>query len=173
MFQTKTAALRQMHIRDMKAAWGALVLWLLISLSGCLLVPEDRLEKALKEKDKSGHQIYKLYPGDPRPENSLAILSIGDVPRVTVDGLSVSATDYQLIHLLPGDHTLAWQKEFGFSVMVEPSMTKTAGMTITAELLAGHTYKLFADRTYGTGYRFYFWIEDMTDAKVIGGEKKP
>ena len=150
-----------------------LVLGLLSSLSACLLIPEDRLHQALNAKEQSGHQIYKLYPGSARPLSDVAVVAMGDVPSASIDGLNVSATDYQEIHLLPGQHMLAWRKSFGFSVMVEPAMTKVAEMTIAVELQAGHVYRLFADRTYGTGYRFYYWIEDAADGKVIGGTKKP
>ena len=152
---------------------GAVTLGLLIGLSGCLILPEDRLQQTLNEKDKSGRQIYKLYPGNARPQSGISVVTVGDVPFATIDGLSVNATDYQEIHLLPGLHTLAWRKGFGFSVMVEPSMMKMAETVVSVELLAGHAYKLFADRTHGAGYRFYFWVEDMADGKVVGGTKKP
>lgn len=156
-----------------EALKSILVLGLLLNLSGCLLIPEDRLHQALIAKEKSGPQIYKLYPGSAKPLSDLAIVAIGDVSSASIDGLNVSATDYQEIHLLPGRHLLAWRKGFGFSVMVEPAMTKVAEATITVELQAGHVYQLLADRTYGTGYKFYFWIEDAADGKVIGGTKKP
>jgi len=164
---------RRSRFSYVEALKSVFIVGLLSSLSGCLLIPEDRLHRALNEKEQSGHQIYKLYPGSARPLSDLAVVAIGDVPSANIDGLNVSATDYQEIHLLPGQHMLAWRKGFGFSVMVEPAMMKVAEMAIAVELQAGHVYRLFADRTYGTGYKFYFWIEDTADGKVIGGAKKP
>lgn len=146
---------------------------LYFGLSGCLVIPEDKLYQSLKEREKSVRQVYKLYPGDVKSSSDLAIVEMGDVPLAKIDGLNVSATDYQVIHLLPGEHMLALRQTFGFSVMVEPSMMRKAETAITVELLSDHTYKLFADRTYGTGYKLYFWVEDTTDGKVIGGTKKP
>ncbi len=150
-----------------------LVLGLVSGLTGCLVVPEDQTYQSLIESEKSGRQIYKLYPGKQRPSNELAVVFLNDIPSVSVDGLSVFKTDYQEIHLLPGRHALAWRKVFGFSVMVEPTMMKEAELALEAGLNAGHTYKLFADRTTGQGYRFYFWIEDVASGEVIGGLKKP
>lgn len=164
---------RRLRFSRDEALKTLLVLGLLSSLSGCLLIPEDRLHQALNAKEQSGHQIYKLYPGSTRLLSDLAIVVMGDVSSASIDGLNVSATDYQEIHLLPGQHMLAWRKGFGFSVMVEPTMMKVAEMAIAVQLQAGHVYRLFADRTYGTGYRFYYWIEDAADGKVIGGTKKP
>lgn len=150
-----------------------LVVGLLPSLAGCLVIPEDKTYQALVEEEKSSRQVYKLYPGSVRPASELAIVQVNDVPSATVDGLGVSKTDYQEVHVLPGRHTLAWRKQFGFSVMVEPEMLKQASLTVGVDLQAGHAYKLFADRTYGTGYRFYFWLEDAASRAVVGGTKKP
>lgn len=151
----------------------ALVVGLLPSLAGCLVVPEDKTYQALVAEEKSSRQVYKLYPGSVRPTNELAIVLINDIPFATVDGFGVSKTDYQEVHVLPGRHSLAWRQQFGFSVMVEPAMLKEASLSIAVDLQAGHVYKLFADRTYGTGYRFYFWLEDAASRALVGGTKKP
>ncbi|NTV95594.1 MAG: hypothetical protein HGA75_09285 [Thiobacillus sp.] len=151
----------------------ALVVGLLPSLAGCLVIPEDKTYQALVEEEKSSRQVYKLYPGSVRPANELAILLINDVASATVDGFGVSKTDYQEVHVLPGRHALAWRQQFGFSVMVEPALLKEASLAVAVDLQAGHVYKLFADRTYGTGYRFYFWLEDAASRAVVGGTKKP
>lgn len=146
---------------------------LLPNLAGCLMVVEDKGYQALVAEEKSGRQVYKLYPGITRPLSDLAIVLINDIPTTVIDGLTVAKTDYQEIHLLPGPHTLSWRKQFAFSVMVEPTMSKEAALTLAVDLQAGHTYKLFAERTYGTGYQLYFWIEDVANGKAIGGRKKP
>lgn len=155
------------------ALLAALFMALLSSLAGCLMVMEDKAYQALVAEGKSGHHIYKLYPGDTRQASDLAVVLVNDIPLTVIDGLTVAHTDYQEIHLSPGQHTLTWRKQFGFSVMVEPAMSKEAALTITVDLQAGHTYRLFAERSYGTGYQFYFWIEDVANGKSIGGRKKP
>jgi hypothetical protein len=162
-----------LHAFALSALRCTLLLGLVSGLTGCLVIPEDQTYQSLVESEKSGRQIYKLYPGKHRPASELAVVLLNDIPSVSVDGLSVFKTDYQEIHLLPGPHTLAWRKVFGFSVMVEPSMMKEAELALEAGLKAGHAYKLFADRTTGHGYRFYFWIEDAASGEVIGGLKKP
>ena len=144
-----------------------------VFLAGCLVVPEDKTHQALTARDASRQEIYKLYPGGTRPSSELAILLMGDVPSATIDGLEVRQTDYQIIHLLPGDHAVSWRKTFGFSVMVEPAMTKSAEQSVSVNLQAGHTYKLFADRTYGAQYQLYFWIQDAATGAIVGGRKKP
>jgi len=150
-----------------------LTLGLVSGLTGCLMIPEDKTYQSLVESEKTERQIYKLYPGKHRPTSELAILLLGDIPSITVNGLSVFKTDYQEVHLLPGLQALVWRKVFGFSVMVEPSMIKEAELALEVRLKAGHTYKLFADRTTGHGYRFYFWIMDTVTGEVIGGSKRP
>jgi hypothetical protein len=173
---TKRVLLRRFNLLRLRASTVlqyALLPCLLLVLAGCLLIPEDRAYRSLTELEKGERQIYKLYSGQPRPANELAIVLLGDIPSVTVDGLGTFKADYQEIHLMPGRHALAWRKVFGFSVMVEPAMMKEAGIELDVELKAGHTYKLFADRTTGHGYRFYFWIADTLNGEVIGGVKKP
>lgn len=148
-------------------------LGLCVFLAGCLVVPEDKTYQALTAKAESRQEVYKLYPGGTRPSSDLAILMMGDVPSAHIDGLEVLKTDYQVIHLLPGDHVVSWRKTFGFSVMVEPAMTKSAERTVTVNLQAGHAYTLFADRTYGAQYQLYFWIQDAATGAIVGGRKKP
>jgi|GEM_PF-1552752 len=150
-----------------------LTLGLALGLAGCLLIPEDKTYQSLVEPEQADGRIYKLYPGKRLPTSELAILLLGDIPSITVNGFSVSKTDYQEVHLLPGLQALTWRKAFGFSVMVEPSMIKEVERALEVRLKAGQTYKLFADRTTGQGYRFYFWIADMSSGEVIGGSKKP
>lgn len=149
------------------------VFGLVANLTGCLMVSEDKTYQALTVREKDQRYVYKLYPGSARSTHELAIILMGDVPTATVDGLEVQNTDYQVIHLLPGSHTLSWRQTFGFSVMVEPAMTKSAETILTVNLQAGHTYKLFAERTYGQNYSLYFWIQDAANNEVVGGRKKP
>jgi hypothetical protein len=127
-----------------------------VLLAGCAIASEDKSHLALTAREPSRQEVYKLYPGSTRPPGELAVLLMGDVPSATVDGLQVRRTDYQVIHLLPGEHAVSWRQAFGFSVMVEPAMTKSAERTVSVDLEAGHTYTLFADRTYGAQYQLYF-----------------
>jgi hypothetical protein len=57
--------------------------------------------------------------------------------------------------------------------MVEPSGYAAFDIAAEVSLEAGHTYKFFADRTTGHGYRVYGWIEDRTTGRIVYGEKKP
>jgi hypothetical protein len=119
------------------------------------------------------YHSYKLYAGPERPIAELAILDIADVHAVTVDGLQVTRWDYGTVQLLPGTHTLLIEKGYGFSVMVEPSMHGTFENSLEVEVEAGRTYKVISDRTYGHGYRVYFWVEDAASGDLIAGVKKP
>jgi hypothetical protein len=116
---------------------------------------------------------YKLYPGPVRPASELAVVRFGDAQYVAFDGRPTSHADWTEVHLLPGTHRIDWQSEFGVSVMVEPSGWVTGGESVDAELAAGRTYVLRADRTTGYGYRLYFWIEDEATGGVVAGERKP
>ena len=118
-------------------------------------------------------QAYKLYPGPVRPATELAIVQMGDAERAEFDGRVASGRDWTEVHLLPGEHRIRWQTEFGVSVMVEPSGFATGGNDVRVTLAAGHVYALKADRTTGPGYRMFFWIRDETTREVIAGEAKP
>lgn len=116
---------------------------------------------------------YKLYPGPERPAAELASLDISNVHAVNVDGLQVRSQDYGTVLLLPGRHTLDIEKGYAFSVMVEPSMQGSFEHKLDVDLTAGGTYKVKSDRTYGQGYRVFFWIEDAASGDVVAGVKKP
>jgi len=117
--------------------------------------------------------VYKLYPGSARPAAALAIVRLGDAGRAEFDGRPASSRDWTEVHLLPGEHRIRWQSEFGVSVMIEPSGFATGGNEAAVTLVAGHVYTLRADRTTGTGYRIYLWIRDETSGDVIAGKPKP
>ena len=116
---------------------------------------------------------YKLYPGPTRPAAELAIVRMGDAGRAEFDGRAASSRDWTEVHLLPGEHKIRWQSEFGVSVMIEPSGFATGGNAARVTLAAGHIYSLRADRTTGRGYRIYLWIRDETTRETIAGEPKP
>jgi hypothetical protein len=116
---------------------------------------------------------YKLYPGPARPPAGLAIVRMGDAGRAEFDGRAASGGDWTEVHLLPGEHRIRWQSEFGVSVMIEPSGFATGGNEARVTLAAGHVYSLRADRTTGPGYRIYLWIRDETTGENIAGEPKP
>ena len=92
---------------------------------------------------------YKLYPGPVRPVAELAIVRLGDAQYVEVDGRATSHADWTEVHLLPGEHEIEWQTEFGVSMMIEPSGLATGGDRVEATLRAGHVYVLRADRPRG------------------------
>ena len=127
---------------------------------------------AFSDSDQSLY-VYKLYPGAERASSERVGVRLEGVDAVVVDGLTVDRAEYQEVHLLPGRHAFTWSKGFGFSVMVEPEMHREAAYKSAVEMQAGHTYALHGARTYGEGYRFYFWIEDLNSGEVVAGTKKP
>ncbi len=96
-----------------------------------------------------------------------------DAYYAKIDGFKVERADYQQVLLLPGKHEIRWGKWFAISVMVDPSMLREGEGEVVADLLAGHTYELHADRTTGHGYKMFFWIEDAESGEVIAGTRKP
>ena len=116
---------------------------------------------------------YKLYPGPVQPDSDIAIVRLGDAGAAKFDGRIAARGDWSEVLLLPGEHLIEWQTEFGVSVLVEPSGFATGGNEAKVMLVAGHVYTLRADRTTGPGYRMFFWIRDDTTQQVIAGTPKP
>ena len=63
---------------------------------------------------------YKMYGGPPRPPQDLAVLSLGDVVGVMIDGRKIARSDYSRVELLPGRYPVYWECVYGVSVMIEP-----------------------------------------------------
>jgi hypothetical protein len=122
---------------------------------------------------RGDYHAYKLYPGPARPGSDLAIVRLADAAVAEFDGRAASRGDWTEVHLLPGDHRIRWQAEFGVSVMIEPTGLAAGGRETDVTLVAGHVYSLRADRTTGPGYRMFFWIRDDTAGQVIAGTPKP
>ena len=116
---------------------------------------------------------YKLYAGPERPLETLAVVQLGDADAAEFNGRLVTRGDWSEVHLLPGEHVIRWQTEFGVSVMIEPSGFATRSTEVIAQLEAGRVYRLRADRTKGLGYRAYLWIEDASTGAVVAGTRKP
>lgn len=116
---------------------------------------------------------YKLYPGPERPLAELAVVKLGNAVAAEFDSRLVMRGDWSEVHLLPGEHTIRWQAEFGVSVMIEPSGFATRGSQVVAQLEAGQVYRLRAERTTGPGYRAYLWIEDASTGAVLAGMRRP
>jgi hypothetical protein len=109
-----------------------------------------------------------------KADEELATIEFGRrVYAVRIDGFEVSSADYGRVNLLPGNHQVSWDAEFGVSVLVNPSGWDTTEVDLTVNLLAGHAYTVNADRTTGPGYRMYLWMEDASSGEVIAGTKKP
>jgi hypothetical protein len=122
----------------------------------------------------TNHHVYKLYPGTVQPDSEVTTLEFGSgVFEVTIDGMKVNRSDYRVIKLQPGEHTLQWGAVFIVSVMIDADGVDQAETTGTVLLKAGHTYTLHRDRTTGHGYEMYLWITDDTTGEIVAGEKKP
>lgn len=127
-------------------------------LSGCSTLPRE---------------IYHGYSGPYLPDASLAIVDLGTAQWVRIDDLRVDRARYSAVKLRPGAYDIEFGRAFGVSFLVDPRMLVEQKQSATVTLEAGHTYRLQADRTYGRGYRVYFWIEDAGTGNVVYGSRKP
>jgi hypothetical protein len=120
------------------------------------------------------NHVYKLYPGPQRAPGEMSIVRIGEIPAARIDHLTVAhSSDWNEVHLLPGEHTIEWGREFHVSVMVEPTGFARGEGRETLVLEPGHIYILKAARTTGPGYRMYFWIKNETTGQIVAGTPKP
>lgn len=150
---------RQKFIRSMFSCRSVIIVAIFVSLSAC--------------GSLHSQHVYKLYPGPILPDSEVATLKFGSgVHTVEVDGLKVSSADYGTIKLVPGEHRIRWESMFIVSVMVNASGFDSAEADNMANLAAGHTYSIEADRTTGHGYSMYLWIEDAETGEVVAGVKK-
>ena len=157
-------------IRFMTLPSRYIYLLAVVFLSGCYVGPNAPIFSY--SSDNEAH-TYKLYPGDELPESEIVKIDLTDVYYTVIDGFNVGKSDYQQVYILPGKHEILWGKWFAFSVMVEPAMWGKGEGSAIVDLKAGHTYELYADRTYGRGYKMYFWIQDANSHEIIAGIKKP
>jgi hypothetical protein len=118
--------------------------------------------------------VYRAYYAIEPPESELATQELGAAYELIIDDrYYVSGGKYATVKLPAGTHRIKWSILFGVSVMVEPSGYAAYDIASDISLEAGHTYRFFADRTTGHGYRVYHWIQDMTTGRIVQGEKKP
>ena len=117
--------------------------------------------------------VYKLYPGKVLAESEIVKIDMADAYYVIIDDYKVARVDDQHVRLWPGEHVIRWGKEFMISVMVDSSKFREGEGPAVVNLIAGHTYELYADRTTGHGYSMFFWIQDAESGEVIAGTKKP
>lgn len=115
---------------------------------------------------------YKGYSGPELPDESIAIVRLGDAGWAQFDDVRVESPRYNSVKLPPGTYRVAYEVTFGVSFLVDPRMIVSYTTDLPATLQGGHIYKLRGARTYGHGYRVFFWIEDDS-GKVIAGTKKP
>lgn len=52
---------------------------------------------------------YKLYPGPERPPEELAIVELSGAWSARFDGVGATRSDWQEVHLLPGEHLIEWE----------------------------------------------------------------
>jgi hypothetical protein len=117
------------------------------------------------------YHVYKLYPGPQRAPGEMSIVRIGEIPAARIDHLTVAhSSDWNEVHLLPGEHTIEWGRESHVSVMVEPTGWIIGRETLVLE--PGHIYILKAEKVPGN-YRMFFWIQNVTTGQVVAGTPKP
>lgn len=118
--------------------------------------------------------IYRAYSGPERPEKEVASLGLGDADWVRIDsGPRLEKKTHEVIKLLPGEYQIEWCEKFAVSAMIDLSMSAAYVAREDVVLEAGHGYVLGADRTTGSGYRTFMWIEDEGTHEIIAGFKKP
>jgi hypothetical protein len=133
-------------------------LLLIALLSGCASLPKE---------------VYRGYSGPDLPDASLATVELRGAAWVRIDEVHVERQKFAGVKVLPGAHRLEWGRSFGVSFLVDPRMIVEYKHSATVTLDAGRTYRLQADRSYGPGYRVYFWIEDALTGNLVYGTKKP
>lgn len=137
-----------------------------IALLVLVLLSGDALARKRREP-------YVGYPGPVRADEELATLRLEEADWVTFGDERVHRALHREIKLLPGSYPLRWGCTFGVSFLVNPQMKDRREYGTTVTLEANHTYTLHVDRTYGRGYRVFFWIEDRATGEIIAGVKKP
>jgi len=120
-------------------------------------------------------EIYKLYPGQVRSNDSIAVVHLGKERNIYIDGMSINSRnwDWGSAHLLSGSHSITWQRTFMVSVLINSSGWDKREIHLDVNLEAGHVYILKSGRTTGHGYRMYLWIEDLSSGEVVAGIRKP
>jgi len=140
-------------------------------LSGVLLVVLAGLVASATAAESA---IYLAYSGPERPEEEVASLGLGDADWVRIDsGPRLEKKTYEEIKLLPGEYQIEWCEKFAVSAMIDLSMSASYVAREDVVLEAGHVYVLGADRTTGSGYRAFLWIEDEDTHEIIAGFKRP
>lgn len=90
----------------------------------------------------------------------------GDV--LEIDGNK--QTNQNHAELSPGKHTVRYGGRIGTSFLLNPKMSDSYEYSATIDMLAGHTYKVVHERSYGYGnYKDYFWIEDADTGEIVAG----
>jgi hypothetical protein len=90
-------------------------------------------------------QVYKLYPGPTLNSSEVATIRLADGSPIIVDGLNVSAGDYDVVAVLPGSHRLAG----GFVYSIARSEKWDADLRYPIDCQAGNPeVMLHAGTTY-------------------------
>lgn len=139
-------------------------------MSGVLLV----VLAGLVSSTAAESAVHIAYSGSERPEKEVASLGLGDADWVRINsGPRLEKKEYEEIKLLPGEYQIEWCEKFGVSALIDVSMSAAYVAREDVVLEAGHVYVLGADRTTGSGYRAFLWIEDEETHEIIAGFKKP
>ena len=106
----------------------------------------------------------KMYPGPKLPADQIAVLRIGEIKLIAVDGQGVKQDTMAPIHILPGEHLL--RASHNLSGYDEHLIS----YTFTAE--AGHRYIFSATYEFGRTMKWRAWIKDMDTDETIGQMKQ-
>ncbi len=93
---------------------------------------------------------------------------MGDADWVRIDNdLYVESAKYSAIKLRSGTYSIEIGKEFAVSVLVDIRGFAEHSGKVRVQLEAGRLYRLRAERTYGRGYKVFFWIEDVKTGRPV------
>ncbi len=120
--------------------------------------------------------VYKGQLGQASPDAPIATVRAVSAAFYEIDGSRLEHPDpdkyYHEAHLRPGPHAVTLTRWFGVSVFLVPKgYIEPVSGRFTVDMKADHVYELHADRTHGSGFRVYFWIEDATTKEVVAGTK--
>jgi hypothetical protein len=130
--------------------------------------------------------VYKLYPGPERPAEELARLHVSPnvlggggygAAAIEIDGLRVSALDYQSVEIEPGWHEIRWSSRLGSYWWESRGGGEEHSAVAMVNLEAGEEYAVHVD-VQASGWlsperHYYVWIENKQTGVFVGGEKKP
>lgn len=113
---------------------------------------------------------FRGYAGPDRPAQSVATIYLGDAAWVKIDYLHATSSSYATVEVPPGVYKVEWGV---YPLGLDDSQTRW-----TVMLEAGSRYMLHACRQRPSDdcgaapeHRFFLWIVDVTQQRVVAGQR--